>query len=463
MNITKADKKINKNSIDMTKGPLIKNMLTMAIPIALTTLLQFLYHSADLAVVGQFADNPEISLSAIGATGPITALFINLFLGVSLGANIIVAQNIGAKNSQNVHDSVHTAIMLSIIVGLFCGILGFFLSGSILKLMNCSGQIYDFASKYLKIIFIGMPFNLVYNFGSSILRANGDTKRPFIILTIAGILNVFLNLFFVIVFHLDVLGVALATIMSQLFSAIVIIILLINNTDDTKLNLKELRIHKQRLREILSVGLPAGIESSSFNIPNIIARTYLLELGDVISSASTIQWDICNYVMSISMAIKQTTVAFVAQNYGAKQIDYIKTIYQKALLLGEIITVAICVILTVFRYPLFLLFTDSKEIIKYANIGLLISMPFYLFWMLSEASLGASKGLGNKRGTTIIHFSANCVFRVLYFIFIFPINKSFILLTLVYPASWTISGILQYVWFKIYYKKIKKEVKENLG
>ncbi len=453
----------NKNSIDMTKGPLIKNMLTMAIPLALTTFLQFLYHSADLAVVGQFAENSEASLAAIGSTGAITALLINLFLGISLGANIIVAQKIGAKDSKGVHDSVHTSISISVIIGILCGIVGFFISDTLLKLINCQGQIFELASKYLKIIFIGMPFNIVYNFGSSILRANGDTKRPFIILAIAGIINVLLNIVFVTAFHLDVLGVALATIISQFFSATVIIILLVKNPDDTKLKFKDLRIHKKDLLEILAVGLPAGIENASFSIPNIIAKGYLLELGDVIASASTIQWDICNYTMAVSMAIKQTTVAFVAQNYGAKNIDYIKTIFKKALFLGEIISIGLCLLLTIFRIPLFMLFTKSKEIIEYANIGFLLSIPFYIFWMLSETSLGALKGLGNKRGTTIIHFSVNCLFRVLYFIFIFPLNKSFILLTLIYPISWTLSGILQFILYKVYYRKIKKTAKENLG
>ena len=463
MNNTENAKKLNKNSIDMTKGPLVKNMLTFAIPIALTVFLQLLYNSADLAVVGKFAVDPEISLAAIGTTTPVTVLLVNLFMGLSLGSNVIVAQHIGAKNSESISDAVHTSIIVSVILGIFCGALGLFISEQILILMNCEGQLLTLSSQYLKIIFIGMPFNMIYNFGACILRANGDTKRPFIILVFSGLLNVILNLILVIFFNLDVLGVAIATISSQFVSSIAVIILLITNKDDTHISFKKLKIHKEQLKKILAVGLPSGVQAASFSIPNIIAKSYLLELGNAMSSATTIQWNVGGYIMGITSAFNQTTVAFVAQNYGAKKYDYIKTIVKTALKLSLAITAAVCFLLSIFSNQILSLFTDSSEILKYANMGFLLCVAFYLFWAVSEVSLGATRGMGDKLVPTIIHFTVNCMLRVLYFIFIFPLNKSYIFVTLIFPLSWTLSGILQFIWYKIFYRKVLKRAKENLG
>ena len=275
----KSTNTLKKNTMDLTKGPLVKNILIFTIPIVLTSILQLFYNSADLAVVGQFGSNPEISLSAIGTTAPITSFLVYLFIGLSHGTNIVVAQNIGAGDSKSVGEAVHTSIIVSVLLGVLGGAFGFIFSEQFLLLLNCEGLLLKLSTTYLRIIFIGMPFNMLYNFGSAILRANGDTKRPFIILAISGILNVVLNVILVTVFNLDILGVAIATVFAQFVSAIAIIVLLLKNTDDTKLKFKNLKINATQLKKIVAVGIPSGIQASAFCIPGIISRAYLIELG----------------------------------------------------------------------------------------------------------------------------------------------------------------------------------------
>lgn len=460
--MTSTETMRNKNSIDMTKGPLVKNILLFTIPIVFTSILQLLYNSADLAVVGQFGSNPEISLSAIGTTAPITSFLVYLFIGLSHGANVIVAQNIGAGDSKKVSEAVHTSIILSVILGVVGGAFGFIFSEQFLMAMNCEGKLLSLSTTYLKIIFLGMPFNILYSFGAAILRANGDTKRPFIILSISGILNVLLNIILVTVFNLDILGVATATVFAQFISAIAIFVLLCKNNDDTKLSFKNFKIDGKQLKKIIAVGIPSGIQASAFCIPGIISRAYLIELGDVMSSATTIQWNVCDYISAITSSFGQTAVAFVAQNYGAKRYEYIKKITSTITKISVACTAIVCVVLGLFSTQIFSIFTNSKEVIKYANLSFLISEFFYVFWAISDVSLGANRGLSYKIPPTIVHLTINCILRILYFVFVFPLNKSYILLTVVYPVCWILSSIFQTLCYKQRLNKIIKQQK-NLG
>lgn len=443
-------------SIDMTCGPIAKKLIVFSVPLALTVFLQFLYNSADLAVVGKFAEHPDTSLAAVGVTAPVTGLLVNLFLGLSLGANIVVAQLIGAGDENAVSRAVHTSVIMSLIFGIAGGLAGVLLSEKILSLINCEGKLFRLADQYIKIIFAGLPFTLVYNFGTAILRACGDTKKPFIILTVSGLINVALNLLFVIVFKTDVAGVALATIISQAFSAVAVIVVLAMRNDACKFSFKNFKIDFRQFKQILFIGIPSGLQSTTFSITNILVNAYIVELGETMEAGFTLHTTVSNYISSVTSALSQATIAFVAQNYGARNYKFIGKIEKTAMFLCLGITAAVSASFILLRYPVFRIFTSSDATISVANTGFLICVPFYFVWGFSEISIGAAKGLNSKTVPMIISVLGVCGFRLIYLLFVFPINRSYTLLMAVYPASWFLTGVMQFIWYKLLYKKTLK-------
>ena len=446
------------NEMDLTTGPLFKKLIIFSLPIFLSLILQIFYNSADLAIIGQFAG--DLSLAAVGSTSSVTALLVNLFMGLSIGTNIIVARSIGAKNSESISKAVHTSLILSVILGVICMAIGLIFSRDLLILLNCEDQLLERANTYLSIIFLGAPFNIIYNFGSAILLAMGDTKKPLIYLGISGIINVSLNLIFVIVFKLDVSGVAIATIISQFIAMIFVIVDLTKSNTDCKLNFKQLKICKTQLLQVLRIGLPSGLQTAMFNITNLIAHGFMISLGESVISGHTIANSLGGFIFNISTAVAQAITAFVAQNYGAGNIKYIRKIQVTATLTSIIATAISSTIFILIRYQLFNIYTSSASVIENASLTFIILVPFYCVWALSEASTGVSKGLGSSVTPMVLTLLCTCLLRVLYFIFIFPLNNSFEQLLWVYPISWVILMILQFIWSEIVYKKaIKNSLK----
>lgn len=310
--------------MDMTSGPLLKKLIAVSLPLAFSGILQLLFNAADLIVIGQFSETSTQSLAAVSSNVALINLIINVVIGLSIGTNVVMSQAIGAKDENRAQNTVHTSVLLSLISGVAVGLIGVFCARYFLVWMKTDPAILVKATDYLFIYFIGTPANVLYNFGASILRAKGDTKRPLIYLTVAGIVNVALNLIFVIVAKLDVEGVAIATIVSQYISCILLVITLMKEDGYCKLVLKKLRFHKKELAQIIKVGLPSGILSSFFSIANVLIQTNLNGFGYSLVAGSSTGSNLEGFVYTSMNAVSNATVTFAGQNYGAKRPDRIK-------------------------------------------------------------------------------------------------------------------------------------------
>ena len=310
--------------MDMCSGPILGKLLTFTIPLIFSGILQLLFNAADVIVVGRFAGSQ--SLAAVGSTTALINLMINIFIGLSVGVNVIVARYYGAKREKDVQDTIHTAMALSIVSGLFLIVVGQLLSRPMLELMGTPDDVIDKSTIYMRIIFIGMPANMIYNFGSAILRAVGDTKRPLYFLTAAGVINVVLNLFFVIMFQMDVAGVALATAISQAISACLVILCLMESEGGLKLHLKALKIHRSKFRQIIQVGLPAGMQGAVFSISNVLIQSSVNSFGSVAMAGNTTSQNIEGFIYNAMNAVYQANLSFTSQNFGGKKYSRINRI-----------------------------------------------------------------------------------------------------------------------------------------
>ncbi len=308
---------MSRRNIDMLNGSLFKNVIAYTVPIILTGLLQLLFNAADLIIVGQFCGS--LSVAAVGATGSITNLIVNLFIGLSVGAGVVVAQSIGAGNGQKTHRTIHTAIPTALVGGVVLTVIGIGFSEIFLRWMDTPENILPLSALYMKIYFAGIIFMMIYNFCSSILRAAGDTKSPLIFLTIAGVINVALNVIFVTTFDLNVVGVALATTISQGVSATLVLITLIKRTDSCKLYLSQMRFYKDEFIQLIKIGLPAGIQGSLFSISNVIIQSSINSFGDIAVAGNAAALNIEGFVYVTLNAFHQTTLNFTGQNIGANQ------------------------------------------------------------------------------------------------------------------------------------------------
>jgi len=444
----------------MLQGPLLGSIISYTIPIILTSVLQLLFNAADLVVVGRFCGS--ISVAAVGATGSITALIVNLFIGLSVGAGVTVAHGVGSREDEVVHRTVHTAIPMALVSGAVLTVLGILLSETLLTMMGTPENVLRLSSVYMKIYFAGITFNMVYNFSASILRAVGDTKSPLVFLTIAGVINVGLNLIFVTVLHMNVAGVALATTISQAFSAIAMVIVLMKRTDAAKLYLKKMHIYKVQMQKMIRIGLPAGIQSSLFSISNVMIQSSVNSFGDILMSGNAASQNIEGFLYVTMNAFHQTAVNFIGQNVGAKQYDRVKKIVW--ICLG-------CVLVTGFGLGslicgfgenlLSIYITDSAEAISWGLVRLDIIARFYFLCGLMDVSTGALRGLGASVSPMIISVLGVCGIRIGWIATIFQIPRFHTPESLYssYIFSWTLTFLIQiYAFRKIY----KKHTKENL-
>lgn len=439
----------------MLEGPLFPSIVAYTIPIILTSLLQLLFNAADLVIVGRFCGS--ISLAAVGATGSITMLIVNLFIGLSVGAGVTVAHALGSREDEDVHRTVHTAMPTALVGGIVLTIVGISLSESLLKMMDTPENILPLSAIYMKIYFGGMTFNMVYNFCASILRAAGDTKSPLIYLTIAGVVNVVLNVIFVTQFHMNVAGVALATALSQGVSAVLVALALMRREDACRLELKKMRFYKIPLLKIIRIGLPAGIQGSLFSISNVMIQSSVNSFGDIFMSGNAASGNVEGFVYVALNAFHQTAVNFIGQNAGAKQYKRVfKTLW---ICLGCVIVVGLSLGGLAYAFGpqlLSIYITDSPEAISYGMIRMgFIALPYFLCGLM-DVSTGALRGMGASLSPMIISVLGVCGLRIGWLATIFQANPTPQCLYLSYPISWTITFLCQMFAFLLIYKKQAK-------
>lgn len=443
--------------IDMTRGPLFHNIISYTIPIMLTGFLQLLFNAADLIIVGQFCGS--ISVAAVGATGAITNLIVNLFIGLSVGTGVAVAQALGAENNQKVHRAIHTAIPTAIVGGVILTIVGVLFSETFLRWMDTPENVLPLSALYMKIYFAGIIFMMLYNFCASILRASGDTKSPLIFLTIAGVINVALNVVFVTVFDLNVAGVALATTISQAVSAILVVIALIKRTDACRLQFSKLRFYKDELLQIIKVGLPAGIQGSLFSISNVVIQSSINSFGEIVMSGNAAALNIEGFMFVCLNAFHQTALNFTGQNIGANQYKRAKKVFLLCML--SVFVIGLVVSISVYLlgpYLLKIYLPDSVEAVSFGMLRLKCLCLAYCLLGMMDVSGGGLRGMGVSFAPMVISVLGVCGIRIgwIYTVFQIPEFHTPEYLYMSYAISWGITFVAQTVAYFITYNKKKK-------
>ncbi len=449
--------KTKKRTPDMLEGPLLKNIILYAIPVMLTSLLQLAFNAADLMIVGQYCE--DVAIAGVGNTGPIIALIVNFFMGLSVGAGVTVAQALGAKDEDAIHKSVHTSIPIAIICGAVITAVGLIFSESFLSMIDTPAEVLPYSIKYMKIYFLGTIFIMLYNFCASILRAAGDTKSPLIFLAIAGVINVGLNLLFIREFDMDADGVAWATTISQGVSAILVVVALMKRKDACKLKLSKLCIHWVPFLKIFKIGMPAGIQSCLFAIGNVVIQGAINSFGSTFMSASTASTNIESFMSCIVGAMHQAALNFTGQNVGANNYKRVKQVFIRCMLcvfVGCIVLSGIIYLVSPYWLKVYL--PDSPEAITIGIEKLGVICSTYFICGLMDVSAGGLRGMGISFLPMIISILGVCGFRILWVntIFRLPQFHTHQCLFLVYGISWGITFIAQTTLWIIAYRKRSK-------
>ena len=423
--------------IDMLNGPIMPKLLTFAVPLILSSVLQLTFNAADVIVVGKFEG--DAALAAVGAPGALINLLVNLFLGLSVGANVVVARYHGAGDVRQTSDGVHTSMLLSVLGGVGVGLVGFFLAGTFLSWMNTPADVLPLATAYMRIYFLGMPANMIYNFGAAILRAVGDTRRPLMYLTIAGVVNVLLNILFVAAFGLGVSGVAWATITSQVISAVLVTLCLIRTEGAIHLDLKKLRLRAGKVLEIARIGLPAGLQGIFFSFSNVIIQATVNSFGTVATAGNTAASNIEGYIYVSMNAIYQAAITFVSQNVGAYRYERIGKVTRSALLAVTGIGLGLGAVLMLFMRTFFRIYTDDPAVIAAAAVRSSVIAPTYFVCGMMDTMVGVLRSMGSSVAPMIVSVMGACVFRLFWIAVIYPFNPTLNMLYLSYPISWVIT------------------------
>ena len=451
----------NKNyEMDMTTGSLFPMILMFSLPLIASSVLQLLFNAADVVVVGRFAGSE--SLAAVGSTSSLTNLLTNVFIGLSVGTNVVVANFYGAKKDKEVKSAVHTSIMLGIITGIILIIVGVLFAHPLLKWMGTPDDVIDYASLYMRIYFLGMPLQMLYNFGSSILKAVGDTKRPLYYLLFAGILNVILNLIFVIIFNMGVAGVAWATVLSQIVSTSLVMNCLIKSDSAIKLTLNELKLDWVMVRRLATIGLPAGIQGSLFSLSNVMIQSSVNSFGSIVMAGNTAAQNIEGFVWVAMNSVAQTTVSFVGQNAGANKYDRVKKSILECILLVTMVGLTLGNLAVLGSRFLIGLYSTDSNVIAYGMLRVKIICTGYCLCGIMDTLVGGLRGLGHAIIPTIISLIGACALRIVYILTLFRVRHFLNELYFTYPVSWFVTAMAQMIVLIIIYNKITKTIKTNL-
>ena len=438
--------------IDMLSGSLFRKIMLFAMPLIASGVLQQSFNAIDIAIIGRFSTHQ--ALAAVGSNGPVINILINLFIGISIGANVVISNYIGRKNNEGIRKSISTVSGIALISGIFLLFLGFFMARPILELMNTPADVIELATKYLKIYFLGMPFMMIYNFGAAIMRSMGDTKRPFYSLVIAGIANTLLNLLLVIKFGMDVEGVAIATVVANFINAAFIVYWLRRESEPFTLIVSKMRINYGEMRKMLQIGIPAGLQGMVFSVANTFIQSAINNYGSdaIAGSSAALNYEVyCYFIMT---AFCQAAVAFISQNYGAGLYDRCRRIFRLCMLMSIVCCGAANIIIA-FNAEFFIgIFSTNPEVIAYGTTRIHCILLLQFLASSYEISGSALRGLGYSMTPTILTIFGTCVLRLIWIYTVCSDNNNFEMLLYIYPITWIITGSAVY----IAYRRISKRV-----
>ena len=441
--------------MDMCNGPIFGKMVRFALPIMAMNVLQLMFNAADLVVVGRFSGKE--ALAAVGATGSIINLIVNLFMGLSVGTSVIVARDCGAGRTDEVSRSVHTSIGISIIAGILVMVLGLLICNPLLIVMGTPMDIIDLSALYTRIYFMGLPAMMIYNFGAAILRAVGDSRRPMYFLLVSGVVNVILNLYFVIVLHMSVDGVALATIISQYLSMILILLCLIRNKEESiRLSLKKLHIDRRKLIQIIRIGLPAGLQSLLFSISNVLIQSAINTFDTAMVAAGSAAGNIEGFVATSMNAYYNAAITFTGQNMGAKKYDRIDKVAKICTILIFVTWIVLGGLTMLFSRPLLSIFTSDPEVIRLGIIRINVLMIAYFTCGIMNVYPGLTRGMGFSILPMICTLVGACLMRIVWLVTFFAWFPTVLMLFACYPITWALAGIGQVVSFFYARKKVRQ-------
>ena len=445
--------------MDMCSGPLLPKILIFSLPLMLTGILQLLYNAADIVVVGRYAGS--VALAAVGSTGSLINLIINLFMGLSVGASVIVAQHYGANSPKDVSEAVHTSITIAGISGVAVGLFGIAAARPLLHLMGSPDDVLDHAALYMRIYFVGMPAFMLYNFGAGVLRAIGDTRRPLYFLTLSGLVNVCFNLIFVIVFGMGVDGVAWATVISQYLSAALILYCLIRSEGAIHLDRKKLSIRKDKLLGIIRVGLPAGLQGSLFSISNVLIQSGINSFGSIAMAGNAAASNIEGFVYTSMNTIHQAAVTFTSQNMGARRYERISRITWLCAAIVTIVGLAIGWLAYLFAPQLLRIYSSDPEVIRMGILRMEIICTTYFTCGLMDMLVGVLRGMGYSVVPMIVSLAGACGLRILWIYTVFAWHHDLTTLYLSYPISWVITAAMHLITYIYVKKKLDRQIREG--
>ena len=451
-----------KKEMDMCEGPLAGKILRYTLPLALSGILQLCFNAADMIVVGRYASGE--ALAAVGSTGALINLIINVFMGLAVGVSVCVAHAWGAKNKESVRQIVHTAMLTSVIAGMIVLVIGFFGCRTFLSWMGTPDNVIALSTTYMKIYFLGMPACMVYNFGASVLRSIGDTKRPLIFLVIAGIVNVLLNLLTVIGLRLGVAGVAIATAASQVVSAALVVRSLMKRQDACRLVLRDLRIYPDKLMTIVRVGLPAGLQGAVFSISNVLIQSSINSFGSVAMEGNTAAGNLEGFIYNVMNAFYHTSLTFTGQNVGARKPERIPRIALTCIALSMAISLTLSGLMYLFREPLLAIYRpDAPEAVAYGSLRMSIIVLTYFLCGIMEVFTGSLRGMGASLTPMLISLAGACVTRVIWIYTVFAAVPTLQVLYSCYPVSWLFTILMQIVAFFIIRRNLQKRLSTPLA
>ena len=444
--------KNNRYEIDMCNGTIMDKLISFAIPLMLSGILQLMFNAVDIVVVGRFSGSQ--ALAAVGSTTALINVFTNLFIGISLGANVLAARYYAAGKSKEMSETVHTAIALALVSGVVMAVIGVVFARGALEIMGTPNDVIGKSTLYMRIYFCGMPFFMMYNYGAAILRAVGDTKRPLIFLIVSGVINAVLNLFLVIVFHLDVAGVGIATVISQLVSCILVLRCLHHTKSSYQLHLKKLRIKSVYLKQIFEVGVPAGIQSTVINISNAMLQSSVNSFGSIAMAGYTASNNIFGFLYVSVNSFTQACMSFTSQNYGVKKLKRMDRVLIDCMILSVVVTLILGSSVYIFGPELLHIYSDQADVIKYGMEIFSYTTVTYFLCGLMDLFPGALRGMGYSTVPMILSIIGTVGVRIIWIYGLFPSHRSLTFLFLSYPASWIATIIMQVICFWFVRKRI---------
>ena len=442
-------------SADLTSGPMLQKIILFSIPLAASSILQLLFNAADVVVVGRFAGST--ALAAVGSNGSLINLLVNLFVGLSLGANVVAARCFGAKDERGVQNTVQTSVTLGLVSGVLLAVVGFFAARGLLELMSCPGDVIDLSALYLKIYFIGMPMTMLYNFSSALLRAVGDTKRPLYCLAAAGIINVVLNLVFVIGFSMSVAGVALATIISQTVSACMVTRMLMKEEGALHLDLHHLGFHMGALKQILLIGLPAGLQSTVFSLSNVVIQSAINSFGSTVVAGSSASANLEGFVYTAMNAFSQAAVTFTSQNMGARKYQNLNRVVLNCLLCAIVTGVVLGGGAVLAGTQLLHFYSSDAAVVAAGYERLRVICGTYLLCGIMDTLASSLRGLGYSVLPMVVSLVGSCLLRLVWIATIFQLNRTPFMLYISYPISWVLTAAVHLACLLVVRHKMKNK------